>query len=200
MSEFCTAAVFSFMMFMSAAFLLPGFREALAATPGAFAAYVYLSLILSGVSAAVWVVRGHIDRIAKAQAVADQEPQLMPSISSSIPDLSQKTTAPLEVRINIASETEIAALPTVGPILAKRIIQERTQRPFSSTDDLVSRCDLKPHQIVRIAPFIKFDAGEASWLCRVGKWFSGNTGSTEIPTHQAPQPTSEQHRGRIVDA
>ena len=61
-----------------------------------------------------------------------------------------------EVNVNLTDEATISALPTIGPILAKRIVAERVDRFFSDLDDLAVRCALMPHQVERIRPLARF--------------------------------------------
>jgi len=49
------------------------------------------------------------------------------------------TTGAALVDLNHASEAELDALPGIGPVIAGKIIASRSERPFASPDDLVTR-------------------------------------------------------------
>lgn len=48
-------------------------------------------------------------------------------------------TSPGLVDLNHASESELDALPGIGPATAKKIIDARAERPFASADELLTR-------------------------------------------------------------
>ena len=54
------------------------------------------------------------------------------------PELAREQSAPnARININSASAEELEALPGIGPVLAKRIVQDREANgPFSTVDDL----------------------------------------------------------------
>jgi DNA uptake protein ComE-like DNA-binding protein len=57
------------------------------------------------------------------------------------------------VDLNAAPEAAIAALPGIGPILARRAVEVRESRGgFASVDDFADALDLKPHVLERIRP------------------------------------------------
>ncbi|WP_462410813.1 ComEA family DNA-binding protein [Neobacillus sp. Marseille-QA0830] len=63
--------------------------------------------------------------------------------------------APNLVDLNQATEFEIATLPGVGPIFAKRAIQERENLGgFQSLEDFAEILGLKPHIVERIRPLV----------------------------------------------
>ena len=58
------------------------------------------------------------------------------------------------ININTASETELEALPGVGPVTAAAIIDYRTQNgPFSTVDDLIDVSGIGPATLEQIRPF-----------------------------------------------
>lgn len=61
------------------------------------------------------------------------------------------------VEVNSASERELARLPGVGPVLAKRALAERDARPFQSVEDFGEALELQPHMIERLRPFVRVD-------------------------------------------
>jgi DNA uptake protein ComE-like DNA-binding protein len=57
------------------------------------------------------------------------------------------------IDLNAAPEAAIAALPGIGPILARRAVELREGRGgFASVDDFADALDLKPHVVERIRP------------------------------------------------
>jgi DNA uptake protein ComE-like DNA-binding protein len=70
------------------------------------------------------------------------------------PSASQASRQPL-VDLNHASEQELAALPSIGIILAKRAVDLReTRGGFRSVEDFGEALDLKPHKVERIRPLV----------------------------------------------
>ena len=60
------------------------------------------------------------------------------------------------LNVNTASETELVALPGVGPGLARRIIEYRAANgPFQSVDDLQNVSGIGPSKFERMAPYIR---------------------------------------------
>jgi DNA uptake protein ComE-like DNA-binding protein len=90
------------------------------------------------------------------------------------PSASQASRQPL-VDLNHASEQELAALPSIGIILAKRAVDLReTRGGFRSVEDFGEALDLKPHKVERIRPLV----------------------STSTPVQRSQPPESP---GRVVD-
>lgn len=59
---------------------------------------------------------------------------------------------------NSAPPRALAALPHIGPALASRLVEARTERPFSSLDDLRNRVrGVGPVTLARIAPYLQVD-------------------------------------------
>lgn len=59
------------------------------------------------------------------------------------------------IDINTASESELASLPGIGSILAKKAINHReTKESFNSIDEFAEILSLKPHVLERIKPLI----------------------------------------------
>ncbi|MBO1515414.1 ComEA family DNA-binding protein [Metabacillus bambusae] len=67
----------------------------------------------------------------------------------------QETITPVD--INTSSEEEIASIPSIGAILAKKVMTIREQKGgFSSIDDFAELLQLKPHVRERIKPYVEF--------------------------------------------
>lgn len=76
--------------------------------------------------------------------------------------LSNVKTAIEKVEINTAGKDELAALPGISIILAKKIIKFReTKRPFTSLDDVAQALGLKPHIVERLQELVTVSATSA---------------------------------------
>ena len=58
------------------------------------------------------------------------------------------------VNLNRATQSELEALPGIGPVTAGKIIAARTEQPFATLDELVSRKVLSAHQLEQIADLV----------------------------------------------
>lgn len=65
---------------------------------------------------------------------------------------------PTVLDVNRAGIRELEALPGVGPALARRIVEERAIRPFSSVDDLARVRGIGPATIARLRGAIETGA------------------------------------------
>jgi competence protein ComEA len=58
--------------------------------------------------------------------------------------------------VNTATEAELTQLPGVGPSLAARIVEYRTENgPFQSVDDLQNVSGIGPSKFEKMAPFVR---------------------------------------------
>ena len=65
----------------------------------------------------------------------------------------------LKVDPNTAAPEALAALPHIGPTLARRIADARAQGPFRSPDDLRARVrGIGPATLAKIEPYLRIDA------------------------------------------
>jgi len=65
-------------------------------------------------------------------------------------------TAAFEVDLNSADWPELAQLPGIGPVLAKRIVELRsTQGPFRAVEDLRRVRGIGPLTLARIRPYLR---------------------------------------------
>jgi competence protein ComEA len=58
------------------------------------------------------------------------------------------------VNLNRASQSELEALPGIGPVTAEKIIAAREERPFTTLDELVTREVLTARQLEQIADLV----------------------------------------------
>jgi competence protein ComEA len=58
------------------------------------------------------------------------------------------------VNLNRASQSELEALPGIGPVTAQKIIDARAERPFATLDELVTREVLTARQLEQIADLV----------------------------------------------
>ncbi|MBX6423875.1 helix-hairpin-helix domain-containing protein [Thermosulfurimonas sp. F29] len=62
--------------------------------------------------------------------------------------------------INTATEKELAGLPGIGPVLARRIVEYRRRHgPFRSPEDLLAIKGIGPHRLERLRPYLNFGPG-----------------------------------------
>ncbi|WP_052037950.1 ComEA family DNA-binding protein [Clostridium drakei] len=71
------------------------------------------------------------------------------------PQSENKNETMSSIDINTASENELAALPGIGLILAKKAVNHReTKGYFNSVDEFAEILSLKPHVLQRVKPLI----------------------------------------------
>jgi competence protein ComEA len=58
------------------------------------------------------------------------------------------------VNLNRATRSELEALPGIGPVTAGKIISARSEQPFATLDELVSRDVLTARQLEQIADLV----------------------------------------------
>lgn len=126
------------------------------------------------VGAAKWAAVGALGLaslvgLAWALASAQVAPRLTasPSPAEAVPDArtaispAGKTPAPRQafvgtLNVNTASAHELEALPGIGPALAVRIVDDRTEHgPFKSIEDLDRVRGIGPKTLERLRPFIR---------------------------------------------
>jgi competence protein ComEA len=93
-----------------------------------------------------------------AAPLADGTQIVVPKPGATAPGSSTPDTATAGgttlININTASETDLEALPGVGPVTAAAIIDYRTQNgPFSAVDDLIDVSGIGPSTLEQIRPF-----------------------------------------------
>lgn len=65
-----------------------------------------------------------------------------------------------QMDINNASLTELTDLPGIGPVLAQRIVEYRTEHgPFSAPEDLMNIKGIGPAKLAKILPYIQLTGG-----------------------------------------
>jgi competence protein ComEA len=63
-----------------------------------------------------------------------------------------EAAAPLD--LNRADTTALQSLPGVGPALARRIVEARSQAPFRTVDDLLRVRGIGPATLTRLRPLV----------------------------------------------
>lgn len=61
------------------------------------------------------------------------------------------------VNVNTATPDELNALPGIGPVLARRMIDERARRPFASVEDLGRVSGIGPKRREALRGLVTFD-------------------------------------------
>ncbi len=62
------------------------------------------------------------------------------------------------INVNIATEKELELLPGIGPVLARRIVEARSQSSgFSTIRELERVKGLSPARVKKLAPYITID-------------------------------------------
>jgi competence ComEA-like helix-hairpin-helix protein len=59
-----------------------------------------------------------------------------------------------KINLNTASEEALQTLPRIGPVLARRIIEERTARPFKTVDELRRVRGIGPKTLEQLRPLV----------------------------------------------
>jgi competence protein ComEA len=74
----------------------------------------------------------------------------------------RKTNTPnprLLIDPNTCPPSVLPSLPRIGPVLASRIVEERSRRPFSSLDDLDLRVrGIGPTTAAAMRPYLRFES------------------------------------------
>jgi competence protein ComEA len=111
-------------------------------------------------------------------------------------------TAELKLDPNTATPQALAALPHIGPTLARRIAEAQADGPFRSPQDLRARVrGIGPVTLAQIEPYLRFDAGpqveprpldsQAIAIVDAG----GKPGVSSVPTSRKP-PRSRSRRAK----
>lgn len=62
------------------------------------------------------------------------------------------------VNVNTASAAELQLLPGIGPVMASRIIEDRTTNgPYRSPADLDRVTGIGPKTLAKLTPLVRFD-------------------------------------------
>ncbi|MCS7270814.1 MAG: helix-hairpin-helix domain-containing protein, partial [Gemmataceae bacterium] len=61
------------------------------------------------------------------------------------------------IHLNRASSGELQRLPSIGPVLAQRIIAARSERPFQRVEDLLRVPGIGPKTLEKLRPFVTLD-------------------------------------------
>jgi competence protein ComEA len=99
----------------------------------------------------------HLDdvRLATALAAALLTGAVVLHASRPRADAAPTALARHVVDVNAASAGEIEALPSVGRVLAERIVAERANGPFADADDLRRVSGVGRTTLARLRPFVR---------------------------------------------
>jgi len=88
-----------------------------------------------------------------AAAVVDGQQIYVPVLGETTADGGEGSGNGL-VNLNRASQSELEALPGIGPVTAEKIIAAREEQPFATLDELVTRKVLTARQLEQIADLV----------------------------------------------
>jgi competence protein ComEA len=63
---------------------------------------------------------------------------------------------PLAIDVNLASEERLSVLPGVGPVLARRLVEERERMPFADADDLLRTHGVGSATVEQLRGYLRF--------------------------------------------
>jgi len=87
-------------------------------------------------------------------------PYLDVTVAAPTPSLNaRRRSRPSRVDINRADEAQLAELPGVGPVIARRIVLARRERPFGSVEDLARVSGIGAATAARLAAVATVGAG-----------------------------------------
>jgi competence protein ComEA len=97
----------------------------------------------------------HLDDGAKVNvpALGDAPVDIDEPVASSV----EPTTGGGPINVNTATADELDTLPGIGPVTADKIIAARTQAPFATVDELLSRQVVGPSTMEKIRELISVD-------------------------------------------
>lgn len=104
-----------------------------------------------------------------------------------------KRLQPQVIYINKASKEQIAALPSIGNVLASEIVRVREQQgPFKSFAHFVEVMNMKPHVIAKAKPYLRFTEDDVNQTRKKNKDDDKNDKNN-------PNNRSGHQMGRVVD-
>lgn len=88
--------------------------------------------------------------------IPSRQPTARPAPTSPAPPATAETdSSPDRININTANVTELDTLPGIGPVLAQRIIDDRTENgPYRTVDDLARVSGISPAMVEALRPQI----------------------------------------------
>ncbi|MEH7117156.1 helix-hairpin-helix domain-containing protein [Neobacillus vireti] len=89
------------------------------------------------------------------KSIATDVIQNIPDFEVKVPPIiKEKVKTVIKTGLNHTSKDEIAELPGIGRIFAKKVLQLRVQKPFQSFDEFSSTLNLKPHIAENLRPLV----------------------------------------------
>lgn len=89
-----------------------------------------------------------------AASLVDGQQIYVPVLGAAPPATGSGGTGGGLVNLNRATQSELEALPGIGPVTAAKIIAARTEQPFATLDELVGRKVLTAHQLEQIVDLV----------------------------------------------
>jgi competence ComEA-like helix-hairpin-helix protein len=87
----------------------------------------------------------------------NEAPAAAPPVSSTRGTVRKIQPGEPPIHINHADQLELQRLPNIGPVLAQRIIAARSERPFTSVEDLRRVSGIGPKIVEKLRPFVIID-------------------------------------------
>ena len=120
-------------------------------------ATVLVFLLLLGAGHDLWVAHRMRTELAAAPVAPLPVEETVPRVlDTSIPTRQPEPAPTAALDLNLASAEELDALPGIGPVLARRIIETRRHSgPFDSAEDLLRVRGIGPRLLERLRPRIR---------------------------------------------
>lgn len=123
--------------------------------------WLSLLLVVGTIGSSIWPESATHMHIAPGQLIKVLD-SMQQSTTISAPDsIEQTIPAPTKqqppssrVDINRASAAQLESIPGVGPAIAKRIIESRSRRRFTSSEDLLDVKGIGKKKLDRMRPYI----------------------------------------------
>ena len=100
-----------------------------------------------------------LDSLDAAGTVSVSDPSIPTVETWSHPGSKRRASPPATPQrrpcnINVATAAELEAIPGIGPAMARRIIEARQRRPFTTVDDLLDVRGIGERTLERMRPYV----------------------------------------------
>lgn len=129
-----------------------------------WALFVGLSSGVEGAEIAVAVVAGNEQPAEKSATEPPQQDMLQPPPAAESLSGQPEPDGSLRVDINTASRRELEALPGIGPVLADRIIEYRSEALFEDVSELKQVRGIGPKKLATLSELVTVGAVSAAHM------------------------------------